>query len=470
MDQNINDNQSIIYNANDGFISKKIPLIRMNTNGNNYAVILRNKNNNIQLMQGTAPINTNRFLSEIFVQLNLEANRSTCRKFKIYRNDIIFDTCQLEQFKSLGNKWLKNISIAIIEPPEEVSDKAKQMELIEVFHKHPIFGGHIGKKRLYHKLRQKYNWKNMSRDVATFVKKCHQCQINKTKCHTKIPMCITDTPNRPFEKISIDTVGPLPITENGNKYAVTISCNLTKYFIPIPLPNKDAKTIAQGIVEHVFLIFGLSKIILTDMGTEYNNTIFNEILKILNIEHTTSTPYHPQTLGGVERSHKTLNEYLRTYLLDNNNEWDTYIKYFAFCYNTTPNSTFNCQFSPFELLFGKTPSSLDITNNDRIDPVYNIEDYSKELKYKIQTSNKLAKNLLIETKKRNKQYHDMNCHNVTFQINDKILALSTNHKLESVYDGPYTIIDQDQYNVTIQNDHTNKIRKLHKNRIVKYNT
>jgi len=36
-----------------------------------------------------------------------------------------------------------------------------------------------------------------------------------------MPLAITDTPTRPFEKCALDIVGPLTVTTNGNKYVLT---------------------------------------------------------------------------------------------------------------------------------------------------------------------------------------------------------------------------------------------------------
>ena len=38
-------------------------------------------------------------------------------------------------------------------------------------------------------------------------------------------MKITDTPRKAVDKIQIDIVGPLPVTENGNKYILTVNRN-----------------------------------------------------------------------------------------------------------------------------------------------------------------------------------------------------------------------------------------------------
>ena len=48
-------------------------------------------------------------------------------------------------------------------------------------------------------------------------------------------MRITDAPSRSFEKIHIDLVGPLPLTELGNLYMLTWQDCLSKYSGTIPL-------------------------------------------------------------------------------------------------------------------------------------------------------------------------------------------------------------------------------------------
>lgn len=54
-------------------------------------------------------------------------------------------------------------------------------------------------------------------------------------------MIKTETPLSSFETIIVDTIGPLPKTEQGNEYALTVVCDLTKYLVSIPMPNKSAK-------------------------------------------------------------------------------------------------------------------------------------------------------------------------------------------------------------------------------------
>ena len=57
----------------------------------------------------------------------------------------------------------------------------------------------------------------MIKDIAKYVKACHKCQIVRTTKHVKDPMIITETPNKPFDIVFVDTIGPFPRSIHGNE-------------------------------------------------------------------------------------------------------------------------------------------------------------------------------------------------------------------------------------------------------------
>ena len=141
-------------------------------------------------------------------------------------------------------------------------------------------------------------------DVLDFVQRCPSCQEKKIeRIKPREPMIITDTPVEAFDKVSIDTVGKLKLTPRGNCHLLTIQCNLTKYLIAIPLPNIKALTIADALAKHVICRFGAPRAILSDRGTSFLSEIFENMMKIFKIHHLTTSGYHPQTNGSLERSH-----------------------------------------------------------------------------------------------------------------------------------------------------------------------
>jgi hypothetical protein len=386
-------------------------------------------------------------LDSMFKTLENEASKLKIKELKMFKNDDIFKFCNLEEFKNKGNNTLKLISIFIINKPKLVADPDEKIKILEKFHDHPIFGGHAGQKRTLAKIRVEYYWKGMGRDIGIYIKNCLKCQKNKPKTKTKEALTITPTPEKPFDQIVIDTIGPFLPTQNGNKYAVTMICNLSKFLITAPTKTKEAKEVAKAIFDNFILIYGPMKNILTDQGTEYKNEVIKELTNLLQIEHHTSTPYHHETVGSVERNHRVFNEYLRSYLEDTQIEWEEYLKYFTFCYNITPSFCFDLKFTPYELVYNKKPVVIDFLSNNTVSPCYNIENFSQEAKLLLQKNILEARRMLKQLKINSKDQYDKTIVPINIKIGDKVLLVVENRKkFDPLYSGPYVVKEIDGTN------------------------
>lgn len=243
------------------------------------------------------------------------ASKGRVRTIKLSVTDEIFKKCTISELKDHGNKYLKSLRIILIKPRKYIEDEEERLRIIKLYHDDPLFGGHKGTNRLYAELRANFAWKNMAKDICTYVKNCHLCQINKVKAKNTEPLKLTKTPQSAFDKIVIDTIGPLAKSVNGNCYAVTMICDLSKFLISVATPSKDAKTVAKAIFEKLVLVYGPVREILTDCGTEYMNALLKELCELFRIKHSNSVPYHHETLGSIERNHRVYNEYLRSYIV-----------------------------------------------------------------------------------------------------------------------------------------------------------
>lgn len=402
------------------------------------------------------------FLRELFSKLQCVADGLGLTKLKLASNDDIFNYATPQEVFAEANSILKNLTIILTKCQLPVTNREEQMKLIKYYHEDELMGGHFGINQVYEKLKKTYQWPNMIKDVKKYINNCAKCTTNKVKPGTRAEMIKTPTPLKPFDTMIIDTVGPLRGT-NNNKYALTMMCDLSKYLISVAMPNKEANTIAKAIFENCILIYGPMKSIRTDLGTEYKNSVVEELCRMLKIKHDFSTAYHHESLGTIERNHR-VNEYLRTYLTDND-DWETHMKNFTFCYNISFHASINHSYTPYELVFGKTcnlPSEL----SGKMDPVYNFDNYIRILKYFLQQTHQVVRELMEKTKNRNKELHDRNITQTPIETNDLILIKREPYdKHKPIYNGPFKVMETDKRSNIIYNDNGKRI-KIHSNRVI----
>lgn len=350
------------------------------------------------------------------------------------------------------------------EKEQEEIEKEKK-EILYECHDAPA-GGHPGIKRTIAKVKDNFEWKGTEQEVEDYVKKCKECQKNKSQGKFRAPMEITDTPIEAWDKCAIDIVGPLPITNLDNKYILTFQDNFSKYLIAIPIPTQDAQTVAEKLVTEVICKYGVPNSILSDQGTNFISETFKNVCKLLKIKKIQTTSYHPQSNGSLERSHAVLAAYLRNYVNEDQSNWDLWLPYATFAYNTTPHTVTG--YTPHEIIFGKKagyPSAIKEQG-----PRYNFEDYMQELKEKLGKTNQIVKEKLIKGKVRAKVDYDKKTKEVDFRKGDKVLLFDEalrrgrSKKLDSKWRGPY-IIDElnSKTNVTLKVGR--KLLRVHKNRL-----
>jgi hypothetical protein len=120
--------------------------------------------------------------------------------------------------------------------------------LMYMMHNHELLA-HFGIKAIQDKIREKYYWKNMAKDIETYIKSCDNCQrrgklMGKNELHTiKV--------KEPFYQIGIDFVGPLPVTEKGNKYIIVAIDYFTKWAKAKAVKVDNAEEVVTFIYEEI---------------------------------------------------------------------------------------------------------------------------------------------------------------------------------------------------------------------------
>ena len=215
-----------------------------------------------------------------------------------------------------------------------------------------------------------------------YIKTCHNCQLTGKPNQTikLVPLSPIPAVSSPFERLLIDCVGPLPKSKNGSLYLLTVMCQSTRYPAAYSLRNITAKSVVKALSQFVS-VFGIPKIIQTDRGTNFTSQLFGEVLKQLHVRHATSTAYHPQSQGALERFHQTLKSLLRSYCTELNRDWEEGLPWLLLAAREVVQSSTG--FSPNDLVFGhyvRSPLAVLREDWEVPDPPVNLLDYMNGFK------------------------------------------------------------------------------------------
>ena len=122
-----------------------------------------------------------------------------------------------------------------------------------------------------------------------------------------------------FHRMSVDVMGPLPETLQGNKYVVVFVEYRTRWPEAFAIAKADATTIAMLIKDHIIPRFGAPEILLSDRGSIFISELITTVCASLQIVQVNSTAYHPQANGLVERMNGAIGRLLRRVLASHKN-------------------------------------------------------------------------------------------------------------------------------------------------------
>jgi transposase InsO family protein len=191
-------------------------------------------------------------------------------------------------------------------------------------------------------------WANMKADVGRWCRDCQQCSRGKSSSQAAAPVQPIPVPQQRFSHIHVDLVGPLPVSAAGYSYLFTAIDRSTRWLEAVPLKTMDAASCADALVAAWISRFGVPTTITSDRGAQFSSELWAVLCRRLGIQHTTTTAYHPQSNGMVERAHRQLKDSLRARLAGD--KWPEHLPWVLLGLRAAPKDSSNV--SSAELVYG----------------------------------------------------------------------------------------------------------------------
>ena len=181
---------------------------------------------------------------------------------------------------------------------------------------------------------------------------CGTCHTHRTRpghvAHGRMP-----DPCYPHQYVGMDLIGPFTRSERGHVYMFTLIDHLTGWADAFPISNKRGSTIADILNREYFPRYSPPEVFISDNGTEFVNAPVSDLCKTWGVERRTTTVYHPQSNGKVERFHRTFKGLIERLMSTNKSNWVGQLGPALAAHRTTVSTATG--YSPFQALYGRRP-------------------------------------------------------------------------------------------------------------------
>jgi hypothetical protein len=168
-----------------------------------------------------------------------------------------------------------------------------------------VLGAHRSAKKSYERLTRICYWKNMQADLEIRVSQCLVCirgRKRPTKTHS---VAVRPSHLQCWEEVSMDFEGPMtPEDRQGNKYTLTYTCCISHDVMFEAVRNLTHSEVRRAFSRLLFRSRCLPKLVRTDRGQEFKNSLMEEYCALIGLRHKMATPMRPVEMGANERLHQ----------------------------------------------------------------------------------------------------------------------------------------------------------------------
>lgn len=282
---------------------------------------------------------------------------------------------------------------------------------------------HLGFDKTWASIRERFYWPRMSSEIKTYCRKCLTCQTSKaSNTNTTAPILTQKkTAEYPWQFLTMDYVGPLPVSGKGRSTCLLVITDIFSKFILVqPFRQATADSLVPFVENMVFQLFGVPEVILTDNGTQFLAKSFQDLLEHYNVTHWRTPNYHPQ-VNDAERVNRVLTTAIRASIKKDHKDWANNVQTIACAIRNSVHEA--THYSPYFVMFGRNMVSDGREYRHLRDNVEGNESANVE-KEKLYAD--IRENLKKAFEKHSRYYNlraNSNC--PTFTLGEKLLKKNT---------------------------------------------
>jgi len=336
---------------------------------------------------------------------------------------------------------------------------------------HNAINGHLGINKTIKKLQElNIYWKNMRRDVISFIKSCPSCQKSRNTTKDILSEEVHVIENYEiFEEVSVDYRINLPADVYGNTNILVVIDNFSKYVELFPVKEMNAEVTANCLLQ-VISRYGLIKFIRSDLGSQFIGDICSKLCDLMNIKQITTSGYNPQSNGIVERTNAEIKRHLQILINDKDtqNKWSFSLPLIQRILNSTIHKSTG--YAPAKIIFGDNINLDRYLINDDVQPRLTTNVLPEYINNLINIQSKIKQQAQINLgttldNRINKKSKGNNIMENKFKANELVVVINHNKsKLDFKWKGPFKVIKKLFGNVYEVEDLRNK-KKLRFNSV-----
>ena len=278
--------------------------------------------------------------------------------FRVYANQweslvLIDGICYRRYFTSTGD----TVRLQLLIPKSLRAEVCRLIHVLELAHCR-VLQKHL------QKLSETAYFPSQKQEFQITLYRCMECLMSGPKREPKTaPISCRQYASAPGVSCYTDLIGPLDRSVSGKKYILVIQDAFSKKLYAYAIRDKSSKIVASKILkcftQNEFYVH-----IHSDNGSEYKNSVFAELCRLLNIAHSFNPPFHPRA-NCAERVNKSVIQLL-TRSCSESDKWDKVLPFVVSCFNNTPNKStgYSPNFLHYSRSVGTVQNALMSTDDE----------------------------------------------------------------------------------------------------------